>query len=461
VQSFINSRRLKTETLKRSLATRSRAPVGWAEHPRGSPDIEKSALALQKISSDRVAAPPSPSDTASENTKPLPQTSPSPSPPADTEHESPGALSTQSPLASVERALIHVDPFANLPIQLDPRGQALYSFGIPFLTEDDYATTLTNPALSRSIGIYPHYNSEVRLCSTLFQVSAYLDSLRKSGVSHETIKWKFNLIQCVNRVISNEATRYGDDALNGIVLLLLIEAMTPGSQHCHLHSRALIKLLSRRRKRSCLSDHIDVAVAILTSKAQITYLDRLQPGLAGIEEASAWKEEVDFAVTTLRGLSDWVRQTLRSSYCNPTLENSVFLQSIQDFGPPADDFVLSQQVFALCYIAVALWEIQDVPKCIAFLQALSARHEQLGQDRSLPTLLWICIRGTDDCKDLQFQALRLTRVFHRLTAKTQAMVRSFLSGLCGVVYGASIGVLLTEEDCTIIYQDAVAGLPCS
>lgn len=461
VQAFINSRRIQNDTLKRNLATRSKAPVGWAEQPDGSSNIHKSALTLQRISSERIATPQSPSDTASEETKTLPQTPQSPSSPTDTEFKSLGVQSTPSPLASVERALIHVDPFANLPIQLDPLGQALYTFSIPFLTKEDYVTTLKNPALTRSIGIYPHYNSEVRVCATLFQTSAYLDGLRKSGVSHETIKWKFNLIQCVSRVISNEATRYGDDALNGVVLLLLIEAMTPGSQQCHLHARALIQLLSRRRKHDCLSDHIDVALAILTSKAQITYLDHLQPGLAGIEEAGVWEEEVDFAVKTLGGLSNWVRQTLREFYCSPKLKNSVFLQSIQDFGQPADDFVLSQQVFVLCYIAVALWGTQDVPKCIRFLQMLAARHEELGQDRSLPTILWICIRGTDDYKDLQFQAIRLIRVFHRLTDQTQSMLKSFLSGLCAVAHGSSIGVLLTESDCTTIYQEALTGLPCS
>jgi hypothetical protein len=267
------------------------------------------------------------------------------------------------------------------------------------------------------------------------------------------------LIQSVNRVISNEATRYGDDALNGIVLLLLIEAMTPGSQQCHLHSRALMQLIKGRGKRGCLSDHIDVGLAILTSKAQIAYLDHLQPGLAGIEEAWAWKWEVHFAVATLRGLSDWVLQNLRIFYFNPVLKNSVFLQSIQKFGQPTDTFELSQQIFVLCYVAVALWEIQDVPKCICILQALSARYDQLGQDRSLSNTLWVCIRGMDDNKDLQFQAIRLTRVFHRLTDETQSILRSFLTGLCRVVYGSSIGMLLTEQDYTTIHQEALAGLP--
>jgi hypothetical protein len=139
---------------------------------------------MQNISSDWLAASQSPSHTASQETESLPQTSPSPSPPADTEDELARAQPTQSPLASVGRALLHVDPFANLPIQLDQAGQALYSFSIPFLTDEEFATTLKNPALTQSIGIYSHYNSEVRVCATLLQASAYLDGVRKAGVSH-------------------------------------------------------------------------------------------------------------------------------------------------------------------------------------------------------------------------------------------------------------------------------------
>jgi hypothetical protein len=120
----------------------------------------------------------------------------------------------------------------------------------------------------------------------------------------------------------------------------------------------------------------------------------------------------------LRGLTDWIQQTLRIFNCAQMLKNSTFLRSIQEFGQPEDDFVLSQQIFILCYIAAVLWDIQNVPKCIHSLQKLSARHEQLGQAQYLPNILWACIRGIDGNKDLQFQALRLTRVFHRLTDET-------------------------------------------
>lgn len=458
VQSFINSRRLKNDALKRNLATRSKAPVGWAKQPLS--EFRTSDVTLQNISPNCVATSQVSNDTTSDDMESLQHTYPAPSPEVEVEHTLARSQPSQSLSASIECELIHVDPFASLPIQLDESSQALYRFSIDFLTEDQFAETFTNPALTRSLGLWTHYNSYIRACASLAMASTHLDRVRRAGTSNLTIKWKFNLIQCLNRVISNEATRYGDDALNGVVLLLLFEAITPRSQQLHLHSRALKQLLSKRGSRGYLSDHVDVGLAVLTSKAQIAYLDHLQPGLAGIQEAWSWKAEVDFTLTTLRGLCDWVLQKLRDFYRNPILQNSLFLRSLQRFEQPTDTFEQSQQIFALCYIAVALLEAQDVPECIRFLQTLSVYHEQLDSARPLSNTVWACIRGTWDSKDLQFQAIRLTRVFHRLTDETQLVLRRFLKGICGVVCGSSKGGLLTEQDYTTIHQEALAGLPC-
>jgi hypothetical protein len=459
VQSFINSRRLRNEVLRKSLATRSKAPVGWVEQPRSSVDLHIRSPTLRKVSSDQQADSSTPSHVAYQETKSSQSTDLEPPPSPSTDYILVSSLPTQSLLTAVERELIHIDPFANLPIRLDRLDQALYRFSMSFLTEERFQTSLTNPTLSRSVGLWSHYNSKIRFCATLLMASAYLDKTRSAGLSNQTIKWKVNLIRCLNRVISNDETRYGHDAVNGVVLLLLLEALTPGSPHIHLHSRALMQLFSRRGNRGFLSDHIDIGLAILTSKAQTTYLDHLQPGQAGIEEALTWKGEVDFTVATLRGLSDWVLQSQQHFYGNPVLRDSVLLQSIQKFNLPTDTFELSQQMFTLFYIAVVIWEVRnDIPRCIRFLQALSARHERLELDRPLPNTVWVCIRGIDDNKELQYQAIRLIRVFHRLTSKTQSMIRGFLTGLCGVVAGSSVGIILTGHIFMTINKEALAGL---
>jgi hypothetical protein len=459
IQSFINSRRLRNEALKKNLATRSKAPVGWVEQPRGSVDLHTRDPTLRKASSDQQADSPTPSHVAYEETRSSRFTDLEPPPSSDTDYTLVSSPPTQSLLTAVERELIHVDPFANLPIQLDRLDQALYRFSNSFLTEEEFQTSVTNSTLSRSVGLWSHYNSKIRVCATLLMASAYLDRNRSASPSSQTIKWKVNLIRCLNHVISNDETRYGHDAVDGVVLLLLLEALTPGSQHIHLHSRALMQLFSRRGNRGCLSDHIDVGLAILTSKAQIAYLDHLQPGQAGIEEALTWKGEVDFTVATLRGLSDWVLRSQRHFYRNPVLRDSVFLRSVQKFNQPTDSFELSQQMFALSYIAVVIWEVrEDIPKCIRFLQTLSARHGCLEPDRPLLNTVWVCIRGIDDNKELQYQAIRLMRVFHRLTDNTQSMIRDFLTGLCGVVAGSSVGIILTGHIFMAINKEALAGL---
>ena len=460
IQSFINSRRLKNEALKKTLATRSKAPVGWVEQPHGSVDLHTCSPTLRKASSNQQADSPTSSAAAYVKTESSPSTDLEPPPSSDAGYVLVSSPPTQSLLTAVERELIHVDPFANLPIQLDRLDQALYKFSISFLTEERFQTSLTNPTLSRSVGLWHHYNSKIRACATLLITSAYLDKTRGASLSSDTIKWKVNLIRCLNRVISNDETRYGHDAVNGVVLLLLLEALTPGSQHVHLHSRALMQIFSRRGNRDCLSDHIDVGIAILTSKAQIAYLDHLQSGQAGIEEVLTWKGEVNFTVATLRGLSNWVLQSQQDFYGNLVLRDSAFLQSIQEFNQPTDTFELSQQMFVLFYIAVVIWEVrEDIPKCIHFLQTLSARHECLKPDRPLPNTSWICIRGIDDNKELQYQAIRLMRVFHRLTDKTQSMIRGFLTGLCAVVAGSSVGIILTGHIFMAINKEALAGLP--
>jgi hypothetical protein len=462
IQSFINSRRLRNEVLKKSLTTRSNAPVGWVEQPRGSADLHTRDPTLRKVSSDQQSDYPMPGDVACEETESSQATDLEPPPPSDTDCALVSSPPTQSLLTTIERELIHVDPFANLPIQLDRLDQALYRFSMSFLTEEQFGTSLTNPTLSRSVGLWPHYNSQIRVCATLLITSAWLDQARSAGPSKQTIRWKVNLIRCLNRIISNEATRYGNDAVNGVVLLLLLEVLTPGSQHIHLHSRALMQLFSRQGSRGCLSDHIDVALAILTSKAQIAYLDHLQPGQAGIAEASIWRGEVNFTIATLRDLSDWVLQSPREFYGNPVLRDSLFLQSIREFNQPTDTFELSQQMFALCYVAVVIWECRgDIPECIRFLQVLSAHHERLRPDRPVANTSWVCIRGIDNNKNnkLQYQAIRLMRVFHRLTDKTQSMIRDFLTGLCGVVAGSSIGIILTGHVFMDINKEALSGLP--
>src|SRR5271170_2166075 len=109
IQSFINSRRLRNEALKKNLATRSKAPVGWVEQPRSSVDLHTRSPTLQADS-------PTPSEAAYVKTESSRSTDLEPSPSSDADYVLVSSPPTQSLSTAIERELIHVDPFANLPI---------------------------------------------------------------------------------------------------------------------------------------------------------------------------------------------------------------------------------------------------------------------------------------------------------------------------------------------------------
>ena len=269
------------------------------------------------------------------------------------------------------------------------------------------------------------------------QAGAYLDSVREIGLSTETLQCKVASLKCLGRLISDPATRYGIDVLNGVVALLLFESMTPNNEQCRLQSRAIIRVLSNRTGIGCLSDHINVALAIVTSKTQLAYLDDLQLAPTGIEEARVWKREVDFLVNTLRRLSEWVLQT-RSAF------------------HPVDEFEFSYQMLILSYLSLVLCEWHNQANCTNLLQTMSARHSKLNFSRSCSNAVWFCIQGMDGKWDLQFQAIRLIRVFHRLSGVMQSRLKGFLTGLCGVVTGSAPVIVLSEDDYITISQEALA-----
>jgi hypothetical protein len=456
VQSFINSGRSKSNVWHMSVTARSTAPLGWANKPQDTSAVglafcgqsatpRNSGLTSQVLLRTEFGYQESLERPDAEQAR----STQSRSPPDSNEV-------TPSPLTSTGRKLISVDPFANLPIKLDHSSQSLYCFSIAFLTEDCFATTFTNPALTRAIGPSYHYNSEIRLCTTLLQASAYLDSIREGGTSKSTLQWKVASLQCLGRLISSPATRYGVDALNGAVSLLLFESMAPDSPQCYLHSRAVMQVLSHRAGTGCLSDHIDVALAIITSKAQVLYLDHLQASPAGLEEARLWNLEVDFLINTLRGLSEWVIHaqhvfsTGRKPVSGPLSE---LLQN--NFDNPLDDFELSYQIFVLSYLSMVLWGCHDPANCTELLRIMSARHSKLDLGRTCSHAVWVCIQDMDGKWDLQFQAIRLTKVFHRLSRDMQFRVKSFFMGLCEAAIGLTLLVVLSEADFVRMRQEAI------
>src|SRR5277367_544280 len=83
IQSFINSRRLRNEALKKNLASRSKAPVGWVEQQRSSVDLHTRSPTLRKASSDQQSDSPTPSEVACVGAESSRSTDLEPSPSSD------------------------------------------------------------------------------------------------------------------------------------------------------------------------------------------------------------------------------------------------------------------------------------------------------------------------------------------------------------------------------------------
>ena len=71
----------------------------------------------------------------------------------------------------------------------------------------------------------------------LAATSAYIDSVSDHGVSVETMRWAAAGTSYVSQLISNPESRYGDDALVGILGMLNTEILAGNSESCHVHSR--------------------------------------------------------------------------------------------------------------------------------------------------------------------------------------------------------------------------------
>lgn len=374
-------------------------------------------------------------------------------------------------LSALERDLNQFDPFACLPLKLDRSGQTLLAFSKEVLLDHSIPVSWKNPAVSKAVGLNFSYRNEQQLCSVLSATSSYMDLLHRRGVSLETMKWKCAAMRYVNLLISNPMTRYGDDALMGIMSLLLNEILTAGSENCHIHSRGIAQLL---KHRPCQEDarsspsmvYFMCSLFIVTSKGQIAHLKHVTSNMAGIEDTRNWKAEVDFFLHVLRNLHCWTQQLQYS--CSPTrnLPQSAFSHFIlHGTLEHQDEFQLSYQLFVQCYLALVLYSHREsVDSCVTLFRKFFSQFRQLGRDHGpeccLHNAVWICIQSLDGNVELKWQASRMIRVLHRLSERTRLRLQRFFVG----IYAATTGhppVIISQQDFESINQEALKGLPVS
>ncbi len=471
VQSFINTDRLWNNALRKRRAAQSIAPIGWATRPQ-YPSLPKRQRILSRRtlsgstdtargSCQRSSATPQASRHLPTNVTVVKKA----------EEVSEGESIIARPLLKgLERDLVHVDPFGNLPLDLDPPSQALYCFSTVYLTDDRYITAAINPALTKEKGLFIHYESEIRLCLTLAAASGYLDTVDPAGqdTSAQTIYWRSASMRCLNRLIADPATRYCDDVLMGILVLLQFASSTPNSEQSHVHSRAMVQLLSHRNTLGNPEpqDHyMNVCIAVSTTKAQVTYLDHLRSGLVDMEEVQAWKSEVVMFIGSLKGLSSWLQDAEISfrdyaTNCDDLTDlNTLLSQWIDIFHPRTDEFECSNQIFVLFSLALSLQDHRTPQACTHFLQLLSTRLRLLGTKHQLQNAVWVCIQGVDEYHNYKREAIHLARVWHRLSEASQERVKDFLFGICRIVTNTSPGISLPQNDYMTIAQEALTGVP--
>jgi len=152
----------------------------------------------------------------------------------------------------------------------------------------------------------PHIHKPL-LCSMLAVTSAHLNYVFGRGLFPDTLQWTVANVHCVNRLISIPETRYGDEALMGILSVLNVDILAGSGMNIEIHSRCLAKLLLRHHGglqslRDSQSTDLFVSFLLVTpaGKAQSAYLDHVTPG-----------EEMDhnLLILTLKSLVQWVVST--------------------------------------------------------------------------------------------------------------------------------------------------------
>lgn len=368
---------------------------------------------------------------------------------------------------TIERDLIEIDPFDTLPLKLDRPGQALAHTNRILMLEPAAYGSWT--AFARQ-GLALTYTSKMVFCNSLSLTSAYLDANGGGGESCQTLMWKTTSISYLNQLIADPMTRYDFEVMAGIMGSLIFQMVNANFEACNTHSRGLAQLIRHRGGYhasfgSSAKDIYMLFVHVQMSKASIAYLDQIQPGAVGArDEVLEWKQEHDHFIAKMKELSLWVTQTQRLGNSNGSILGQSFRWLSELLVPAHDVFIGAEQMFLLCYLALALHEHRDSAQAPEnFLQLLTENCQQLGPRFQLPNVLWIIFQDIDGASMRKYQALRLVRLMHRLSEKTKSKIEAFLSGIVIAGTGASTArqPVLTHDDLLVVSQEALAGLPHS
>lgn len=190
-----------------------------------------------------------------------------------------------------------------------------------------------------------------------------------------------------------------------------------------------------------------------TGKGQIEYLNHVQPDADGIAEVEDWVLDLNLLIATLRNLVQLnsARSTKRAELCDGLKD---FMQMLTT---ARDAFDESQQFFMLLYLALARWDCRKNPE--SYINLLRKLRQKLVPQTSLAEVAWILTQGLDNDRQRKWQALRMTKVLHRLKKDTAFRVKNFLYGLIKSSFDDVEVAMITGKDFLKISEEALAGLP--
>jgi hypothetical protein len=455
VRSYLSREGYRKRKFQEARIYRSHsAPLGWQEAATGTNDSGEANPALL----DMLLAAQDRKDMRREckatqfSSPHLPGYQKSDASLKDPKHR----FGARSLLTAIERDLVHFDPFATLPIALNRSDEVLAQLAVSLFLESP--PTWASSKFAEAVGLHLAFLHKSVFCCMLATTSAYIDPVSGHGDSVRSIRWTAAGTFYVSQLISNPESRYGDDALVGILALLKTAILAGNVGNCHVHSRGFAQLLRHRGGLRSLqgSHNIDMFVSFLlvtpTSKGQISYLDHVQPDADGIAEIEDWVLDLDLLISTLRSLMQWdsPRSAKRAELCDELNDLMRKLTTRDEFDKP-------QQCFIALYLALIHWDYRRKPE--NYIDCLRELCQNFIPQTSLAEVSWILTQGLDDDRQRKWQALRMTKVLQRLKTDTAFRVKNFLCGLIRSSFDDVEVDMITRKDLLKISDEALAGLP--
>ena len=310
----------------------------------------------------------------------------------------------------------------------------------------------------------------------------------RMGMEHSpaTLTYKSCHVRTLNQWIRSPVKRHSAEVLIGIAALIASEHYRGWSPSLALHVRAFSEILRARGgwssfKNDPRSGWFLFGQATMWSQVTVTSLLGARDTLPAFRDSIAADvqdllQARDRLLQLLPGWIIWARQQETIAINN--VENEIrydhFLgpgsllfkllhspDHLESVKARIVEVELSHQVFSIIYLLLVKWDHRDRPQdFVTFLDALSRQmrlHDVNKTSTTIP-LVWLFIRGVDDCSQRKVQALDLLKLLHILQPELKERLLQFLLRLL-LFDPSSYTSLFSSEDIEILDKAVALILP--